>query len=295
MIIQRHFFLGDNWIYLKIYTGFKTADLLLKEVIYPLSQYFYQHQFISHWFFIRYNDPDFHLRVRFYILETNNINEIIQQIHKLLQGYFTNSLIWKIQYDTYNREIERYGENTIDLSEQIFCADSEMIINLLINLQGNEPEKRRWLFALRAIDELLTIFNYSIEKKLELLISLKDNFDKEFQIEVNLKKQFSLGFRENRREIEKILKVNKEEQPLLLPIFQKSEKIKRIADQILEYERDKTSQVPINELLCSHIHMMINRLFRTQQRKHELILYDFMFRYYDSEIAKEKFSKKENQ
>jgi thiopeptide-type bacteriocin biosynthesis protein len=294
MNTKRHFFLGDNWLYFKIYTGFKTADLLLKEAIFPLSQYLKQNQLISHWFFIRYSDPDFHLRVRFYLSDNQKNGEIVKQIHNSLQNYFQTGLIWKIQYDTYNREIERYGENTMDLSEQIFCADSEMIVELLNNLQGNESEKRRWLLTLRAIDELLTTFDYFLEKKLALLNLLKDNFDKEFHIEGNFKKQFSLNFRENRTEIERIIKATKEEESLLLPVFQKSEKIKKMAEEILEYERNGTLQVSLNDLLCSHIHMMLNRFFRTQQRKHELVIYDYLYRYYDSEINKLKYQQKNN-
>jgi hypothetical protein len=36
--------------------------------------------------------------------------------------------------------------------------------------------------------------------------------------------------------------------------------------------------------------MMLNRLFRSKNRLHELVLYDFMNRYYKSELAKEKYN-----
>ena len=32
-------------------------------------------------------------------------------------------------------------------------------------------------------------------------------------------------------------------------------------------------------LVASHIHMMVNRLFKSEQRLHELIIYDFLFRH----------------
>jgi thiopeptide-type bacteriocin biosynthesis protein len=292
MNTQRHFFLGDNWLYFKLYTGFKTADLLLKKAIFPLTQQLKQNQIVSHWFFIRYNDPDFHLRVRFYLPDIHKIGDTIQQIYNALQSYFQTGLLWKVQYDTYNREIERYGIDTIDLSEKIFCTDSEMIVKLLNGLHGNESEKQRWLLSLRAIDELLTTFNYSIEKKLALLYSLQENFGKEFHIDGNFKKQFSLNFRENRKEIEKIIKANKEDESLLLPIFQKSEQIKKYVERILEYEQNKKLQISLDNLLCGYIHMMLNRFFRTQQRKHELVLYDYLYRYYDSEINRLKYQQK---
>ena len=40
--------------------------------------------------------------------------------------------------------------------------------------------------------------------------------------------------------------------------------------------------------LKSHIHMMINRLFRTQQRTYELVIYDCLSRYYSSFLARNK-------
>ena len=41
--------------------------------------------------------------------------------------------------------------------------------------------------------------------------------------------------------------------------------------------------------IASHIHMMNNRLFRSRQRLHELVLYDFLFRYYKSKRAQQNF------
>ena len=286
--IKRHFFLGDNWLYFKVYTGFKTADSLLKEVINPLAQHLKQHQIISHWFFIRYGDPDFHLRVRFHLPDVQKIGTAILLINKSLQSYFQNGLVWKIQYDVYNREMERYGENSMDLSEQIFCADSEMIVELL----GSETN---YLLGLRAIDELLTVFDYDIERKHTLLNTLQDSFAKEFQIEGKLRRQFSDNFRENRKEITRIMTAKIEENSWLAPILQKSEKIKENAGKILEYSKNDTLQIPLDDLLSSYIHMMLNRFFRTQSRKQELVLYDYLYRYYDSEINKLKYKDKNKQ
>ncbi|MDR0295220.1 MAG: hypothetical protein LBH91_03380 [Prevotellaceae bacterium] len=41
-------------------------------------------------------------------------------------------------------------------------------------------------------------------------------------------------------------------------------------------------------MLSSYIHMTLNRLFRTQQRMHELVMYDYLFRYYTSMQARQK-------
>ena len=45
-------------------------------------------------------------------------------------------------------------------------------------------------------------------------------------------------------------------------------------------------QAPLQALLISMIHMSMNRWFRTKNRLHELVLYEFLTRYYTSETAK---------
>ena len=36
--IQRNFILGDSWLYYKIYTGPKTSDAVLTEIIKPIAE-----------------------------------------------------------------------------------------------------------------------------------------------------------------------------------------------------------------------------------------------------------------
>ena len=52
--------------------------------------------------------------------------------------------------------------------------------------------------------------------------------------------------------------------------IQTSEKILEIKNQI---------QIPLNDFLSSHIHMMINRQYTSKQRMYELIIYDHLYRY----------------
>ena len=48
---------------------------------------------------------------------------------------------------------------------------------------------------------------------------------------------------------------------------------------ILENNQSTTD---LNALLSSHIHMLLNRLIPANQLLHELLIYDFFFRYYKS-------------
>lgn len=119
-LIQRSFIVGDNWLYYKIYTGSRTSDMILLEIIKPLTESLLYNDVIDKWFFIRYADPKPHLRIRFHCTETKNIGVVISELLPFFKELINQDLVWKIQIDTYNRELERYGENTIIISESLF-------------------------------------------------------------------------------------------------------------------------------------------------------------------------------
>ena len=61
---SRRFPPGSEWLYAKLYTGIATADDVLLEVIAPLTQEALRRGAADKWFFIRYADPQWHLRLR---------------------------------------------------------------------------------------------------------------------------------------------------------------------------------------------------------------------------------------
>ncbi|MFC2096535.1 thiopeptide-type bacteriocin biosynthesis protein [Bacteroidota bacterium] len=292
---KRTFVIGDEWIYYKLYCGPKTADEVLAEVIKPISEELLKNKIIDKWFFIRYSDPKLHIRLRFHYTNPENVAVIINTVNKHIEPYIEQDLVNKIQIDTYQRELERYGIKSIELAEELFFHDSEMIVNFLDMIEGDEGEVIRWLFALRAIDTLLDDFVYEEVKKLELLDGLKEGFGKEFGMNKMLKFQLDKKFRDSRQLINDIFK-NKfgdEDIQLLINVLnEKSERIKSIVLEILKKEKENTLELSLNELMGSYIHMLMNRLFKSKQRLHEMVVYDFLYRYYKSEIAKKKFKPK---
>lgn len=287
---KRSFVLGDEWIYYKIYTGAKTSDKVLEEAIKPATEYLLKTQKIDQWFFIRYSDPDLHLRVRLHYTKSDNILAIIQTIYKHIRKFINNELIWKIQTDTYERELERYGLRTMELSEILFFHESNLFVKVLPAFKNPEGETQRWIFALKLIDCLLDTFGYILEDKAELLFKLKDRFGKEFGMERFLKNQLDKKYRNERSTIEKNLNNEPEGDIIITAILSKLEShndsILLIAKKILKLNKKNSLEIPLDDLLSSYIHMSINRIFRTQQRIHEMVLYDFLHRYYKSEIAK---------
>lgn len=291
--IQRNFSIGSEWLYFKLYGGVKVADKILLENIKPLVEELLLKKLIDYWFFIRYSDPDNHLRVRFHLPDTSKIGEVIQLFYQFIRPAESVMYIWKIQTETYVRELERYGFENITLSEKLFFFDSQSILFFLESTEGDEREHIRWLWGMRAIDDLLSSFQVNLLDKLALMEALKNSFGREFGIDLALKQQIDKKYRENRPAIEAILNIENEavsqfsEMPIILR--ENAVYIKPIVDEILNCHHQKQLHISLSNLLSSHIHMLLNRLIPANQRLHELLIYDFLFRHYKSvEIKKTK-------
>lgn len=294
--VQKHFSLGSEWVYYKFYCGYKNADRLLTEILKPLTIQLNKEGLIHKWFFIRYTDPDMHLRVRFKLTHSNGLGQVIKLVNEYIHPFLNWGLIWKIQTDTYEREIQRYGANSIGLCENLFHLDSVCTVNMLDLIEGDEGEIIRWKFGIRAIDEFLDNFGYTLEKRERLMEMLKIGFGREFGMNRELKKQLDKEFRQQRSEIENILNHESDSKSEMLPLFnllqERRANSKQAIEAILLLNEKEELQVPLDELLSSFIHMMLNRLFKSNQRMHEMIIYDFLFRHYKSAIAQRKSQEK---
>ena len=284
--IQRTFIPGSSWIYFKLYTGKKTADDILINVINPIIKKLQKERFIEKLFFIRFNDPDFHLRIRVLVPNNQHIRELICLFYQKLNKWNQNNLIWKIQLDTYNRELERYNPYLIEDTESLFDIDSLYIIQILRQLRKMQDEKYRWMISLLLIDKLLSDFDFSIEQKKDLMVSASNAFKSEFGFDEYNSKQFNEKYRANKATIELILNnaiIDENYSRLVKIVNQRSFRMRPVIkniQQIIQFKR-----LNIRNYAGDYIHMTMNRLFRTDNRIYELIIYDFMRRYYTSQIA----------
>lgn len=295
---KRNFILGDEWFYLKLYSGAQTADRILDEAIKPAVYHLLIEKKIDKWFFIRYSDPDLHLRLRLHFTNPGSIGIIVRTLHKYINKFFEQDLIWKVQTDTYQREVERYGLFTMELSESIFYRDSMLFISVLPYFKVINGETLRWHFALKSIDCLLDCFKYSLDEKLRLLEIMKDSFGREFGINRNLKDQLNSKFAKEWKGIDKSMNSITERESLIAPILvllnEQKQTLISLANETLRSINEHPGYLQINDLVTSYIHMIMNRFFRSKQRVHELVLYDFLYRYYKSALARLQAANKEN-
>jgi lantibiotic biosynthesis protein len=282
--VERSFSLGTKWLYFKIYCGVRMADKVLEEGLRPYLKDLEDKWLIDQWFFIRYADPHTHIRLRLHVVAVDNLFDVMAEIITAVEKFEESKTVWKICTDTYQRELERYGARTMELSEKWFYHDSKAIMQFLEKTYGDERENLRWLWGMRLIDKILEDYGLTIEQKISLLDGMKTSFGQEFGMNKSLRIQMDNKYRNKRSEIEEMLAdiVPQEYQDLVQLIDQKSADTTKIIRQI------RAHGPVIEEYLPSVIHMSVNRLIADQQRLHELLMYDFLHKYYLSEKAKRK-------
>ena len=136
------------------------------------------------------------------------------------------------------------------------------------------------------IDEFLSNFYYKIEEKQNIMNEITGSFKYEFKLEGLYLKQFNMKYRKNKMVIESVLNntLNEEKfDKLCFSIKKRTVNLQPIIDQIKRKSKNKHE---INRLIKSYLHLTVNRIFPSKNRIHEMIISDFMFRYYTSEIAK---------
>ena len=290
--VQRTFPPGSEWLYAKLYTGTATADHMLRDEIGPIIKELLGSGATDRWFFIRYGDPEWHLRLRFHGSPEKLHAEVLPVLETATAPLLEDRRLWRVQYDTYEREIERYGgAKGIVLAEQIFHADSEAVLEIIEMLEpGDAGADERWRMAVRGTDMLLNDFGFDLSIKRLLLKQLRDAFAKEFYVDENFKSQLSDKYRKERKSLETLLNPTHDEESPLLPGFivlqNRSQKLAPIVAELKTYEQAGLLSVPLAELASSYIHMYVNRLLRSAHRAQELVIYDFLARLYEAQAAR---------
>ncbi|HEX8348374.1 MAG TPA: thiopeptide-type bacteriocin biosynthesis protein, partial [Hymenobacter sp.] len=291
----RSFSPGSEWVYLKLYGGTKYSDQVLTDVLLPLIMQWRQRGLIQQWFYIRYADPQYHLRVRFRLAakQADYLGMLLSEVHTVLTPLLTQGRLHKIQLDTYERELERYGPANIENSEALFSHDSLATASILALLGGDEGETYRWLLALRGLDELLNDFGLELLKKQQFLQYLSQVFFQEFKGDKALTVQLDKKYRHESLRIHRFLDPKQDAsqgiEEAAQYFVQRSQNWQPIIVSIqAQYPNGLLETDKGRNLLFSYVHMYLNRFILSQPRVHELTLYALLYKYYTAQLAKGK-------
>lgn len=288
-VVQRRFLPGSEWLYLKLYAGAASADVVLRDLA-PAIASAQQAGLCDRWFFLRYADPESHVRIRFHGDPALLTSKLLPYLHAVLEPATARGLVWKIAVETYEREVERYGgPEGIELAEQLFCADSDAALSIISACEGDAGAEAMWRLAVRGCDQLMDDLGLSLDDKRRVITAARDAFGAEHGADAAFYKQLGDKFRTHGKELAALLTApaTDEDHPLspaLAAFAVRSERIKPLAARL----RARVLTQSLDALVHGYVHMHVNRMIRSSQRAHELVLYDLLRRLYDGQAARSK-------
>ncbi len=288
---ERNFYPGGEWSYFKLYCSHKIGDKVITEVLKPLLSDFSAETFPIRWFFIRYNDPENHIRFR---INKRLDKDLIQKINDYAQKFIDEKLITKIQIDSYKREIERYSGFGIEDAEKLFYFDSKAIAVFLEASEFDEDENIRWMVSVASVDALLDDFDISVQDRKNIFEDLYQQFLPEFVDISNrtyskaFKTSVDAQYRQYRYFFDEIIndKNLSSIENYMKPFAERSRSIRRLL------ENKRMSNENATRFLKNFIHMSQNRFFYTKPRMYELLIYFFLFQSYKSKFLRNGSDKK---
>lgn len=266
---RRTFLPGSEWLYARLYTGTATADTLLRDLVAPLVAG------AERWFFLRYADPDWHLRVRV----RGDVRELLPRLHEAAEREHAAGRLWRMELGTYERELERYGgEHGIDPCEEIFHADSDAALALLA---AAPTQDERWRLALAGTAALLEDLLDAPEQRRELVVAMRDAYAREHDAGKAMFRAIGERWRAEGPRLRALL-----DGPPHPALAERSRRILPAAARLRELEAEGALTAPLSELAGSLVHMHVNRLVRSEGRAHELVLLDLLARAYAAQAAR---------
>jgi len=282
-----------EWIYYKIYGRPLVLQQSL-ETLYPLLNLMTDEGIISQWFFIRYNDPYNHLRLRIKMASyaMAKYANVIAELKNVLKDQMENHQIWAMEADTYTPEVDRYGIRTVEYCEQLFYHDSRATMQLFksgITLPDN------WLTGILNVETLLNDFDLDIAGRIELLYQMETDFFKRTGGSKQLQVSFDTLYRAHKQNIETMIKGGNEMYWAFKEILKtRSEQNKLTLSALAQTSKEYQGECKTpSQIVNSVIHMALNRFFLTQQNRNELLIYALLRRYYVSLICKLRYDAKQ--
>jgi thiopeptide-type bacteriocin biosynthesis protein len=248
---------GSEWMYLKLYGNELRQDELIATKLIELLSSLSQQGQIDMAYFLRYSDPEVHLRLRLHGQPEVLSASVMPEVHRFSQELQQEGLLSKLVLDSYEPEIERYGgPELMKLAEQVFHADTRVVANWVQAKRFGGWQLAPDLIGVLSVLDYLEHFGYSFSEQAALM-------DQSF----GSKEHLDL-FRTYRKQI---LELVESPDPLLARMFAfRAPFVKRYAEQARAAEARGELYGSYNDLVFSVIHMHMNRFYgldRKQEQK----------------------------
>lgn len=245
-------YIGDGgWLYFKIYINQVQAKPLLTQYLEPFLEDLFKEQIIKNFFFIKYADPEYHIRLRLQITEPDMISIALQKFRKWFNLLQKNWISFEYNIAQYEREIERYGGSSlIEYAEQYFCYDSQLVIALLQETGKDVEEIEKEKIGIWVMHNLVNCFYQGLRANNDFLVKYTDNI------------KYKDLFRKNKKEYLSAIEDNYIEKFSVKTqriAAERTNIVRQYAKLIKQVEQQKQLANSFDNILLTLIHMFCNR------------------------------------
>lgn len=256
--LEQFYVPGSEWLYMEIYCHPAKSNHLLKlinnEVVMP------KQKLLKKWFFIRYTDPTPHIRLRLHLKAKDQLSELMEILENTLAPVMQSGIITDFKLKTYRPETLRYGLKRMDLAEQFFNIDSKFVLYLI---EKASDEQQLEMNAIYNLLELCDIFIGNLAQQVVFIKKMAESFAKEIDLATTDFKKLNNSFNQ--------MKALLPQAQIKIPHYLKHQRTPLLTALAAHCETEEVKQT----LLADLIHMHINRLFITQQRVYEALIYQY--------------------
>jgi thiopeptide-type bacteriocin biosynthesis protein len=159
---------GSDWLFAKLYCPRTFEEDLIAGSMRTFCEFARAAGLAEEWFFVRYSDPDPHLRLRFRGVPERLLSQLVPQFCSWAADLTNDGVCLRFCFDTYDRELERYGGvSGTAAAEALFAADSRAVAELLYLDQQRSLGMDRTTLTVLSIDDLLAGLGLSDADRLE--------------------------------------------------------------------------------------------------------------------------------
>lgn len=252
---QRAYLPGSEWLYFEIHCHPHRMDSLLCGAIHAFLE---RHvEAVAQWFFIRYDEQGPHLRLRLRLGTPGDGQMLTSSLSSHLDKEYHQGTVTDIRLRVYQRELERYGHDMIDLVEQHFCRDSRYVLSIL---RAGCTDYQLYALCMALAEKVRAANLPGLRHFGALVGTVLQSLQEEHRTHAADFAQLNKRYRDYRDA----------GRHFILPHGAETLAVSFL--QVLEQcppERRGT-------LFVDLFHMHVNRLFAQHQRTHELVIYYFM-------------------
>lgn len=245
----------DEWASIYVYINEAIADEFISTELSDFILKLKQFSGFKKWFFIRYKDPKFHIRVRINgtskFLAGPAVNELRTWSNRLIKA----NLISKISINTYEREIEKYGGvKRSRLAEEVFNVDSEIAAGALYAILNRVIPSDIVPLTAFSFDMLLKNLGIIMQKRLYLYNTWSKDLGRyprtNFQSDFSAVIYYAEYFQKN---------------PSKNLFLYRSKRLKHIGREIFYTDKDATAKNSYDDIILrNYLHMHCNRFIGGQ-------------------------------